>query len=189
MEDQFIAFLRQRRGVPEEDAGLILNAFEERCFAEGGELFRGGHVCRQLFFILDGVLRIVMLNDKGVDVTHYFLKENQFCSILKSFTEGVVADESIQAACPVRVRMIDKARLMELYGRLPYLESVIGEVIQKGLIDKINTRNAYLGLDSTTRYQLFLERQPEIAMRVSLTDVAAYLGITPQSLSRIRRKK
>ena len=189
MEDEFITWLRRLRPVPEKDAGLILGAFAEQAFVEGGELFRGGHVCRQLFFILDGVLRIVMQNDKGVDVTHYFLKEGQFCTILKSFTEGTIADEHIQAACPVRVKSIDKSKLMELYGRLPYLQPVIAEVIQKGLIDKINTRNAYLGVDSTTRYQLFLELQPEIATRVSLSDVAAYLGVTPQSLSRIRRKK
>jgi len=78
---------------------------------------------------------------------------------------------------------------MDLYARLPYLRELIDGVIQKGLIEKINTRNAYLGLDSAARYQLFLSRQPEIATRVSLTDVASYLEVTPQSLSRIRRKK
>jgi CRP-like cAMP-binding protein len=187
--DAFILFLRTLAPVPEEDAALILEAFEEREVPEGGELFLGGHVCRQLFFIVEGVLRIVVQNEKGVDVTHYFLKENQFCTILKSFTEEVVASESIQAACPVRIRVILKRRLLDLYSRLPYLRGVIDGVIQKGLIEKINTRNAYLGLDSAARYQLFLSRQPEIATRVSLTDVASYLEVTPQSLSRIRRKK
>src|SRR5882724_1765597 len=90
MEDEFITWLRRLRPVPEEDAALILGAFTERAFVEGGELFRGGHVCRQLFFILDGVLRIVVQNDKGMDVTHFFLKEGRFCTILKSFTEGTV---------------------------------------------------------------------------------------------------
>ena len=138
---------------------------------------------------MEGILRIVVQNAKGVDVTHYFLKENQFCTILKSFTEETIAGESIQAACAVKVRMIHKRRLMELYTQLPYLRAIIDGVIQKGLIDKINTRNAYLGLDSAARYEMFLSRQPEIATRVALSDVAAYLEVTPQSLSRIRRKK
>jgi CRP-like cAMP-binding protein len=189
MDNAFINFLRTHAPVSAEDAASLLEAFEEREFPEGGELFRGGHVCRQLFFIIEGVLRIVVQNEKGVDVTHYFLKENQFCTILKSFTEEGVASESIQAACAVRVRVIHKRRLLELYTRLPYLRGVIDGVIQKGLIEKINTRNAYLGLDSAARYQLFVSRQPEIATRVSLTDVASYLEVTPQSLSRIRRKK
>jgi CRP-like cAMP-binding protein len=189
MDNRFISLLRTSRVVPDEDAALILDAFEKRHFAEGSELFRGGHVCRQLFFIMDGVLRIVVQNDKGMEVTHFFLKEGQFCTILKSFKEEAIADESIQAACAVEVLTIGKGKLLELYERLPYLEGVIGQIIQKGLIDKINTRNVYLGVDSTTRYQLFLDRQPEIASRVSLADVASYLGVTPQSLSRIRRKK
>jgi len=187
--DRFIHFLRRFREIPEEDAALILDAWEVKTVEEGDELFRGGHACKQLFFILGGVLRIVVNNDKGVEVTHYFLKENQFCTILKSFKEGTVAEESIQAACRAEVTVIGKTRLLELYVRLPYLEGLIDQVIQQGLIDKINIRNAYLGMDSTTRYEVFLQRQPEIARQVSLTDIASYLGITPQSLSRIRRKK
>jgi len=187
--DAFIHFLRSHRPVPDEDAQLILEAFEQQEFPEDGELFRGGHVCRQLFFIVEGILRIVVRNDKGVDAAHYFAKENQFCTILKSFTEEGIAIESIQAACPVKVLMIHKRRLMDLYAQLPYLREVIDGVIQKGLIEKINMRNAFHGLDSAARYQLFLSRQPEIATRVSLTDVASYLEVTPQSLSRIRRKK
>lgn len=189
MDDRFILFLRRFRDIPDEDAALVLSAWEERSVEEGEELFRGGHVCKQLFFILSGVLRIVVQNEKGVAVTHYFLKENQFCTILKSFKEATVAEESIQAACPAEVKAIPKTRLLELYAHLPYLEALIDQVIQQGLIDKINIRNAYLGMDSTMRYQVFLQRQPEIARQVSLTDIASYLGITPQSLSRIRRKK
>lgn len=187
--DPFIKFLQSQVPVSADDAERILGAFEEQTVPEGDELFRGGHVCRQLFFIVEGILRIVVQNEKGVDVTHYFLKENQFCTILKSFTEEIIASESIQAACPVKVRMIHKQRLMTLYTELPWLRGVIDGVIQKGLIEKINTRNAYLGLDSSARYQLFLNRQPDIATRVSLTDIASYLEVTPQSLSRIRRKK
>lgn len=189
MEDQLINRLQQIRRIPEEDEALILDAFEKRSFEEGEPLFLGGHVCRQLFFILSGVLRIVVRNDKGAEVTHYFLKENRFCTILKSFREGTVAEESIQAACPAEVRAVSKTRLLEVYQKLPYLSAMIDQIIQQGLIEKIDIRNAYLGMDSATRYRVFLARQPEIALKVSLSDIASYLGITPQSLSRIRRKK
>jgi CRP-like cAMP-binding protein len=67
------------------------------------------------------------------------------------------------------------------------LKSLIDEINQQRLLEKIKTRNAYLGLDSAARYRLFLNTQADIALRVSLTDIASYLGITPQSLSRIRK--
>jgi len=173
--------------LPDEEGALILSAFEPRTFKEGETLFKGGKVCREMFFILSGVLRIVMVNDKGVDVTHFFLAENRLCTILNSFNNEVPAEESIQAACDTEVLAISRERLFELYKRLPYLQDLITRITQQSLLDKIGIRNAYLGEDSAARYRLFLSTQPDIARRVSLKDVASYLGITPQSLSRIRK--
>jgi hypothetical protein len=64
---------------------------------------------------------------------------------------------------------------------------LINQVTHQALLDKIAIRNAYLGQDSTTRYKTFMANQPEIASKVPLSDIASYLGITPQSLSRIRK--
>ena len=140
-----------------------------------------------MFFIVKGVLRIMAVNDAGKEVTHFFLKENQFCTILNSFNSQVPANESIQAACDAEVLVISRHRLDILYEQLPYLKSLITTVTQQTLLDKVHIRNGYLGQDSTTRYKTFVMRQPEIAMRVSLSDIASYLCITPQSLSRIRK--
>jgi CRP-like cAMP-binding protein len=70
---------------------------------------------------------------------------------------------------------------------LPYLKQLIDQITQQALLDKIDLKNSYLGHDSTCRYKIFMTRQPDIALRVPLSDIASYLGITPQSLSRIRK--
>lgn len=187
MDSPLVTYLQLFRYIPDEDKALINDAFQLKHVKEGEELFTSGHVCRTLFFICKGVLRIMAANEKGFAVTHYFLKENQFCTILQSFTKQTPAHEAIQAACNAEILTISRDSLFSLYGKINYLQGLIDQIIQQGLIDKINIRNAYLGQDSTTRYQLFMMRQAEVALRVSLTDVASYLGITPQSLSRIRK--
>ena len=187
MEDPLISYLRNYHPISEDDRLLILDAFGQKTFHEGDYLFQSGSVCRHRFFICDGVLRIMAGNDKGVEVTHYFLKTLQFCTILQSFNHGTVAHESIQAACDTIVRVIGKDSLFTLYQKLPWLQPLIDNITQQALLDKINLRNRFLGMDSTERYRIFLEQQPEIARRVSLADIASYLDITPQSLSRIRR--
>lgn len=187
MNNALINFLQTLKSIPAEDCELILSAFEHRNYQERDYLFKGGHVCREMFFIANGVLKIQVFNDKGNEVTHFFLKENQFCTILHSFNTETIAIESIQAACDVEVYAINKGKLLALYQQIPYLQNLIDRIIQKGLLDKVHIRNAYLGLDSSARYNLFLERQSDIAQRVSLGDVASYLGITQQSLSRIRK--
>jgi CRP-like cAMP-binding protein len=187
MNNPLIAFLLLFQSINEDDQQLISTAFTAKSFREGDYLFQSGHICKDLFFICKGVIRIVVQNGKGNEVTHFFLKENQFCTILNSFNNGVQAEESIQAACDTAVLSISKGRLLALYEKLPYLKSLIDQIMQQALLDKIQIRNAYLGHDSSERYRLFMIRQPEIALRVPLNDVASYLGITPQSLSRIRK--
>ncbi|WP_353720476.1 Crp/Fnr family transcriptional regulator [Dyadobacter sp. 676] len=187
MPQRLIAFLQLTKAIPPDDQETILNAFRLRDFREGDVLFKGGGVCQEMFFVLNGVLRIMVTNEKGNEVTHYFLKENQFCTILNSFNNHVTAHESICAACHTQVLSITKADLFSLYVRMPYLKAMIETITNQTLLEKIQIRNAYLGQDSAARYQQFLIRQSDIATRVPLSDVASYLGITPQSLSRIRK--
>lgn len=187
MTNPLIAFLKLFHAIPETDEQLILAATETRNYREGDYLFYAGNVCRDMYFICNGVLRIMMLNEQGTQVTYFFLKENQFCTILNSFNNNIPAHESISAACDVEVMVFSRTSLNKLYQQLPYLKPLIDQITQQALLDKIDLKNGYLGYDSTTRYKMFLMRQPEIALRVPLSDVASYLGITPQSLSRIRR--
>ncbi|SEO88386.1 cAMP-binding domain of CRP or a regulatory subunit of cAMP-dependent protein kinases [Mucilaginibacter gossypiicola] len=187
MQQQLIARLQQLKPIPVNDQELIASAFVPMKFKEGDVLLPLGQVARQLFFITNGVLRIMAQSDKGNEVTYFFLKENQFCTILYSFNNNLIADESVQAACDTELLAISKNNLLALYDKLPYLKEIIDQISQNTLLEKIKTRNTYLGYNSSERYRLFLERQPEVAGRVPLADIASYLGVTPQSLSRIRK--
>lgn len=165
-----ISYLQQFRPtpIPESDQEAILGCFDVHSYKENDYLFREGKVCSTLIFIYTGIVRIVSTNDKGVERTHYFYKEHQFCTILKSFREDVVAEASIQAASSiVEVLTISKQRLNALYSKIPYMREAMAMLIQQQLVEKVETRNAYLGVDAETQYKLFLEKQADIALRVS----------------------
>ena len=187
MIDSFINFLRLFKNIPDADAGLISSEVSFCKVAEGEILFEEGNICREMFFICKGVLRIVAQNDKGNKMTYFFLKENQFCSILNSFNNNIPSPEGIEAACDAELVVLKKKNLLNLYEKLPYLKELITGITTQSLLEKINVRNSYLGEDAATRYRNFLMRQPDIALRVPLSDIASYLGITQQSLSRIRK--
>jgi CRP-like cAMP-binding protein len=187
MFDHFINFLQLFKNIPQVDADIIINELVYRKVIEGEVLFNEGQVCKEMFFICKGVLRIVSQNEKGNKVAYFFLKENQFCSILNSFNNNILAAEGIEAACDAELIVLKKQKLLSLYERLPYLKELITGITTQSLIDKIQVRNSYLGEDAGMRYRNFLVRQPDIALRVSLSDIASYLGITQQSLSRIRK--
>jgi CRP-like cAMP-binding protein len=187
MPHAFVTFLRSYCEIPKADEVVIQAAAEHRFYKEGAMLLQEGHMARELFFVEDGVLKITAVNEKGKDITYFFVKEQQFCTILNSFNNQLPASESIYAACDTTVLVFSKTSLEYLYKQLPYIKEVITQIMQQRLLDKIALRNRYMGEDSASRYQLFLEQQPDVALRVSLTDIASYLGITPQSLSRIRK--
>jgi CRP/FNR family transcriptional regulator, anaerobic regulatory protein len=187
MFNHFINFLGLFRNIPEQDALIIEQHLGYRTATDSEVLFNEGEICREMFFIYKGVLRIVSTNEKGNKLTYFFLKENQFCSILNSFNNNLAANEGIEAACDAELIVLKKQKLLALYEKLPYLKELITRITTQSLLDKIQVRNTYLGEDAATRYRNFLLRQPDIALRVSLSDIASYLGITQQSLSRIRK--
>jgi CRP-like cAMP-binding protein len=187
MLDAFIDFLRLFRNISETDAAVIKSELAFKKVSEGQVLLEEGQICKEMFFICKGVLRIVAMNEKGNKMTYFFLKENQFCSILNSFNNNIPAIEGIEAACDAELVVLKKEKLLLLYDRLPYLKELITGITTQSLLEKIQVRNSYLGEDAALRYRHFIMRQADVALRVSLSDIASYLGITQQSLSRIRK--
>ncbi|MDJ1491516.1 Crp/Fnr family transcriptional regulator [Cytophagaceae bacterium DM2B3-1] len=184
---ELIQYLESYKPISKEDESLIAGAFERLEFKEGTMLSAVNQFCKKLYFICNGILRIVSVSEKGNDITHFFLKENYFCTITNSFNNQIVAQEGIQAATDVEVLAIGKEELSELYLQVPHIKEVIQKVMQETLLQKVQVRNTYQGLDATSRYKLFLMLQPEVAARVPLGYIASYLDITQQSLSRIRK--
>lgn len=183
-----IAYLKTIRHIPKDDEQIITGHFESRHFKEGEYLFAGdGRVCREMFFVCNGVIRIMSHNESGAELTHFFYNENKFCLILQSFNDQTPTPAAIQACCDTEVLATGKSKLLELYDKLPYLKSIIDKINQEHLIEKVNVRNAYLGLDAEGQYKLFMAQNPDIAHRVPLKHIASWLGITQQSLSRIRK--
>ena len=88
----------------------------------------------------------------------------------------------LEAARDGELVVLSNAKLTALYEKLPYLKELITGITTQSLLDKIQLRNSYFGEDAATRYRNFLLRQPDIALRVPLSDVASYLGVTQQSL-------
>lgn len=179
--------LQQVGPVPAHDYDQILSAWQARTVAEGEFLVQAGSSCSELYFIQEGVCRILAQPLQGKEVTFGFMQEGQFCTILASFLQQLPNPNCIQAACPAKVLVISRAGFDNLCGRFPYLSGLFTQLIQRTLLKKIQIRQTYLGQDAATNYELFLTQQPGVARRVPQHMIASYLGITPQSLSRLRK--
>lgn len=166
---------------------IICQNIEFRKVKEGEILLEEGAIATELFFICKGVLKLTNVSDKGNEVVHYFLDEGQFCSNLKSFNQNLVSNYRIQASYETEIVVFKRDKLFFLYRIISYFRELLAGICQRALFDNIQMRNSYLGDDATARYHKFIKQQPTIALRVTLSDTASYLGITQQSLSRIRK--
>lgn len=187
MSASLLACLQPYGAIPPADHATLLAAWHRREVAEGEYLTAPNAVCEELFFVEQGVLRLVDQSGLGPEVTHAFRSEGQLCTLLTSFEQRVPSRVRIQAACPAQVLAISHAQLAALNQQLPYLPEVLQQLIRHELLEKLTMQRAYLGQDATARYHTLLARQPEVARRVPQRMIASYLGITPQSLSRLRR--
>jgi len=161
---------------------FVWSIFSERSF-----LFEGNMICKELFFIVSGIVRIISINSQGEEITYFFIGPGQTCTILDSFISNTITDNSIQASSDAEVLIFDKNSYDELCNKLPFFSSIIDRINQNRLLEKVKLKNAYAGLDATERYRQFLKLQADIAYQVPLNHIATYLGVTPQSLSRIRK--
>jgi CRP-like cAMP-binding protein len=183
MKNHLVNYLQQFKEISPEDAAIITHAFERKVYKQGESLVRAGDVVEELYFINKGILKITIQRE----ITYYFMKEHQFMSFLYSLYTNAPVEQSLFAVFDTEVLSVNKEQLFLLFDRLPYFKTLLDEIAHLSMVEMINVKNAYLGCDSSERYLLFLERQPEIALKVPQIDIASYLGITPQSLSRIRR--
>jgi CRP/FNR family transcriptional regulator, anaerobic regulatory protein len=188
VENSLIYHLQTITSLSSIQKELITAAFHPLKVKEDACLFSGGAVCHHLYFITKGVLKFVSSDDQGKDAIHFFLPENHFCTILDSFLNQKVIDDRIQAACETEVLSVNFLALQKVYLHFPEFKSLLDDIFQRQLLEKVNLRNAYLNKDALSRYLLFIEKQPDIALRVKMQDVASYLGIAPQSLSRLRKQ-
>lgn len=173
--------------LTENDKNTIASFFRAEHFTEGSFLFKGNTVCKELFFIVSGIVRIISINSQGEEITYFFIEPGQICTILDSFISNSITDNSIQASIDAEVLIIDKNSYDALCSKLSYFSGIIDRVNQNRLLEKVKLKNSYSGLDATERYRQFLKLQANVAYQVPLNHIATYLSVTPQSLSRIRK--
>lgn len=157
---------------------------------KGDAFVHAGTVCDEVAFILSGSLRFFIVRD-GVEFSNYFTFEGEMVSAYGSFLNRMPGQVNIAAMVPARLACLSHAGLHGLLrdARLAHKMERFGRLIAEGLILCYDDRLMSFVIESPEeRYRQLLEKQPQLLQRIPQHYVANYLGITPESLSRIRRR-
>lgn len=164
------------------------NAFEEEYYKKGTLLLEVGKICPKVYLVKKGLLRSFYYKD-GKDVTHWFAAEMEPLSALDSFFKQRPCDYSIDTLEDSVVYTITLERLNALLDAHHEIERFARIFITEMVIqvsDKVKDLQFRTGVE---RYHTLLKKHPSIIQRAPLSKVASYLGMTQQSLSRIRAQR
>lgn len=168
--------------------GNLLERAVEHKVAKGAHWVQAGAPVHQLAYLKSGYLRTYQIDYKGQDVTVEFHGPKQFCSSYYGFYTDEPALDSIVAMTDCELLLISYETLMELYAQHPELNRLGRLLIEQVCIRKDLRIAKMLQSDGKGRYEWFLETAPEVAKVAPLKHIASYLGLQPETLSRIRRR-
>lgn len=185
--EALINFILQFGHLNKQQIEFLLSKVQTLDFKKDDYLSEAGKVPRYVAFVLEGVFRFCYYNNKGEEITNYFVEEGNFVVDNEKFESQIVASEYVQAVTDCKVLVFTKKDWDDISDTIVGWEMMKANMVKKCLTLAMERRSPLVSEDATERYLSFIEGFPNLINRIPLSYVASYLGITQQSLSRIRR--
>ena len=174
--------------VSEADLDKLFNLITVRQLKKGEIMLKPGQVCKNVYFVDTGYLR-TFFNKGGIEINTAFTFENNFTSNPKSLRLGIPSDTAIEAGEKSVIYVFEGAALLRLYKESPEIESFGRKLLEQLLIEQEEHANIFKLFTPAERYKYLQENNPQMIQRVSLSQIASYLGVVRETISRIRKLK
>jgi CRP-like cAMP-binding protein len=185
---RLIEYLAERVPLNDEEKEIIRNSYVLRRVKKKELLFEQGSHCSLEAFVLSGSFRIFHTDSKGLEHVLYFAFPDWWIGDIASFYSGEPAGLNAQALEDSIVLTIDPEKKEELFYKIPKLERLFRIITQKHLTVVQKRLLLSYSASAADRYQELLERSPGIEQLVPQHQIASYLGILPESLSRMKKQ-
>lgn len=150
-------------------------------------ILQEGFVCKHYFFVVEGCFKMYAIDEKGNQHNLQFAAENDWITDIGSFHSEKPSKLFIEAIEPSVILQIEQQDLYFLYQNITKLNIIFKVIIEHKFIELQNRVLQNISSTAQQRYLLFLEQYPHLAQRIPNTQIASYLGITPEFLSKIRK--
>lgn len=188
MESSLIKHINQYIPLTLEEEAIILDAFQRKHVPKKNFVLRAGNICNFEAYVLSGCFRLFYLDEKGVEHTFYFAVEDWWLADLDSYNNQKASNINIEALEDSEILWIPKSRKEELYTEISGFEKMFRMMTQKQCIALQRRVIQGLSQSAEDRYLDFCQRYPHIRARLSNIQLAAYLGITHEFLSKIKKR-
>lgn len=174
--------------VPAEKVNLCSIQYEMKKVGKHEMLLQEGQVCRNTFFVEKGLLRMYSIDKNGKEHVIQFAPENWLIGDRSSLYFNVKSRYYIEAVEDSEVLFLQPDFFSKLLEEFPNTIEKNDLIIQKHVKSLQDRINSLLGETAEERYLKFIKMYPDLLLRVPQWMIASYLGITPESLSRVRKE-
>jgi CRP-like cAMP-binding protein len=184
-----LAYLKKITSISAAAEEGMVNSFRKLEYPRKHHLCKQGQIVTQLYYIQSGLVRMYYINKQGKDVTYGFYTEQQFVTVPDSFFGHMVSRYYLELLEDCVLYAVTYNDLVRLRGAHTEVQLVENHVL-RDLLLKVSDRIVALQfLSAEERYTKLEESQPSILQRAPLGAIASYLGITQETLSRIRARR
>lgn len=187
MKHILVEILSSLTTISEDEALDIEQSFPVKTYDKGTYLLKEGQIAKSAYFVVEGCIREYELRD-GIEKTTGFFTENQSAANFQSLAGKVPSKQNFVCAEKTTVAVLNSEKEQELYRKHPRFETFCRTGMEKMMGDKHNELAEFISLKPEERYLKLQEDRPELINRVPQYQIASYLGIKPETLSRIRKR-
>ncbi len=166
----------------------IIEACQIQEFNKGYVLIKEDKVAHRLFFITQGSARTFYYHD-GKDVTSWIYPEGQFITSWSSFYTQTPSYENVELTEESTIISLSYEQLQELYKQYPKMQKFGRVMVEEQLVFLDYFYKGFMFMTAREKYELLLSTFPDVTQRINLGHIASFLGISQETLSRIRKKK
>ncbi|MCB0685570.1 MAG: Crp/Fnr family transcriptional regulator [Saprospiraceae bacterium] len=186
-ENKFVTYFSSISPLTKEESEAIGQSMRRKTFAKGDHLLREGQLSVSTYFILEGCVREYVLKD-GEEATTNFFTEEQWAISLNNFTPDIPAKHNWVCVEDTTVVVGDEAQAQALFKRFPRFETISRTIMEAAFAEQKAALSSYYTDSPEQRYLRLLESRPGLLQRVPQYQLASYIGVKPESLSRIRKR-
>lgn len=187
MFEQIINSIARYTSLDKSEQEYFVNKLEVRHYNKKEVILQEGKVCNYTYFINKGCLRYYYIVE-GKENTAQFFFENAWYTDFESFLSGKPTKQNIEALEKTELLLLSSKDLKEVYNEIPKFEKLGRQMAENAFLG-VRHRNEMLeNYSAEERYLTLIKERPKVVERIPQHYIASYLGIQPESLSRIRKK-
>lgn len=188
MLDRLIALISKNTKLSETDIALCEKYFEPLSPAKNTVLETQGKVPEYLYFVATGFMRLFYVDENGEENTTFICMQNGFITAFLPFINQIPANENISCITDCEILRISNANLKTLIEQSERFKQFSLIIFEQAMYSTTIRANDLATLNAEQRYKKLISQQPTLIQHVPIQYIASYLGMKPESLSRIRRQ-